>query len=172
MGYQKISGFDYSERAIKDSKENILWLSDEFGCDISGVNFQKVDVRELDGNIKNVDAIITEPYLGPPARHGRTIRDIEKIINELTDLYKRAFDNFKNILKPSGMVVIIFPVFVEKNNFNFMPIDKIVDMNFFEKIIIIPTELQNIYSLSKRKTLVYGRSYQKVQREIIVLRRK
>ncbi len=172
MGYKKVSGYDSSHKAIDDSKENIKWLADEFEVDISEVTFKQVDVRELKQELHEVDAVVTEPYLGPPARGSRNDQDVQKIVRELTELYSRAFDSFKSILKSSSVIVIVFPVFAEKYSKTFMPVEKIVDMKFFDKIIPIPSELQNEYILSKRNTLIYSRSYQKVQREIIILKKR
>ncbi len=172
MGYKKVLGYDVSHKAVDDSKENIKWLADEFDIDISKVIIKQVDVRVLKQELCEVDAIVTEPYLGPPARGSRNTQDVQKIVRELTELYSQAFVNFQSILKSDGIVVMIFPVFAEKNKKIFMPVEKIVNMNFFDKIIPIPSKLQYEYALSKRNTLIYSRAYQKVQREIIILKKR
>ena len=61
-----------------------------------------------------MDAIVTEPYLGPPLTGQETGEHIRKNISELTDLYLAAFQEFKRILKPAGAVVFLIPRFFVK----------------------------------------------------------
>jgi len=115
LGYHGLIGSDISKKAIDDTKENLEWLKNSIdrvkGSDLPSL--YNLDVRQLSQKIKQVDAITAEPYLGPPLK-GRESKDqIKKIITDLEQLYIDAFKEFDKILNPSGVVVIIFPVFIK-----------------------------------------------------------
>lgn len=125
----------------------------------------KQDVKALDKVIgqNSVDAIITEPYLGPQ----RGIIDKNKIIKDLEYLYSQAFCVFDKILKNNGRIVMVWPVLTGKqSNFlniktgSFTPVSTLSEFKF------------PWLKTSFRNTIVYGREGQKVWREIVVLEKK
>lgn len=69
LGYQNIIGTDKSGKAIKDSRENIAWYQEKINPESKSalVRIQHGDVTKLSHNISHntIDAIVTEPYLGP-----------------------------------------------------------------------------------------------------------
>jgi len=112
MGYTNIIGSDISNRAISDTKKNVEWIIGNWKLEIGNWKLYQHDACSLSQKIKpqSIDAIVTEPYLGPQNENF----EISKVINELAQLYSKSLMEFKKILKPSGRIVMIWPVFSEK----------------------------------------------------------
>lgn len=165
MGYENVIGADISKKAIEDTEKNIKWTKENFECRISNVKLLNRSVLELSKFIKpnSVDAIITEPYLGP--QRGKV--DFKKITVELENLYSKSLAEFKKILKSNGRVVMIFPVFQKSRASQIL----FPNLNGFKIINPIQKNVQNnkFINLTNRNTIVYGREGQKVWREIVVL---
>ena len=194
MGYKNLIGADISDRALQDTKANIGWIEKSYELrDVSYELFHS-DATKISKCLaaNSVDAIITEPYLGP--QRGKL--EIEKIIKELEELYSRSLMEFKKILKTNGRVVMVWPVFTlslrgsasDRSNLPSLSLRATggseaisrmpslagslnPNLNGFTIINPIPASLQkNIFiNLTARRTMVYGREQQKVWREIVVL---
>jgi len=167
MGYKKLVGTDVSKKAITDTKKNIGWISQNIECDTPNIQLNVISATDLSKHIKlsSVDAIVTEPFLGPQ----RGYLDLNKIKKELEKLYSDAIKEFKKVLKPDGKIVMLWPVFkIGKNGQNISP-----SINGLKIINSISSELlnkQNI-ELTKRNTIIYGREGQRVWREVVVLKK-
>ena len=175
MGIKNLIGSDISDKAISDTKNNLAWLKNNF-ADVKsasraclGTNFQlfNISATEISQKIKlnSVDAIVTEPYLGPQ----RGNPDPLKTKTDLEKLYSAALREFKKILKPYGRVVMIFPVRAEgvRPDFHFMN----PNLDGWQIVNPLPESLQEKLHTTRRGTIVYGRPGQKVYREIVVLKK-
>ena len=168
MGYENLIGADISKKAINNTEKNINWIKTKFHPAIlCGIKFQlyNKNATELSKLIKpnSIDAIITEPYLGP--QRGKF--DIKKTVHELEQLYTKSLAEFKKVLKPNGQIVMIWPIFRVTDN-----VERITaDLNGFKITNPIPENLQNqkTIQLTDRNTIIYGRPGQKIWREIVVL---
>jgi tRNA G10 N-methylase Trm11 len=168
MGYKNLIGFDISPKAIEDTKKNIEWTKNKFNIQHSTFNIQIKDATTLSNNLKqnSIDAIITEPFLGPQ----RGKKNIGEIITELEKLYSDSLKEFKKILKPKGRIVMIWPVFhISQSTHSIQP-----NINGFKIINPIPENLRQSKKiiLTERNTIIYGREQQKVWREIVILERQ
>jgi tRNA G10 N-methylase Trm11 len=178
MGIKNLIGSDISEKAIADTKQNLAWVAQKFPnfpfgklrageFPISNFKLFNISATEISQKIKlnSVDAIVTEPYLGPQ----RGNPDPLKTKNDLEKLYSAALREFKKILKPDGRVVMIFPVRAEGNrpDFHFMN----PNLVGWQVVNSLPEGLQEKLHTTRRGTIVYGRSGQKVYREIIVFKK-
>lgn len=173
MGYKNLIGSDISQKAIEDTEKNIKWIEKNYKLHLpagkAGIANYKLfnkSVTQLYQFLKpnSIDAIITEPYLGPQ----REKFNVQKVVKELEELYSAALQEFKKILKPNGQIVMIWPIFRIKNNL----IKINPTLNDFKIINPIPKFLlqnKNI-KLTNRNTIIYGREKQKVWREIVVLK--
>jgi len=87
----------------------------------------------------------------------------------LEKLYSESLREFNKILKSTGRIVMIWPVFCEKQKNIFLNLDLIG----FKIINPMPENLQkNIFvKLTNRNTIIYGREQQKIWREIVVLKK-
>ncbi|MFA6394214.1 MAG: DNA methyltransferase [Patescibacteria group bacterium] len=166
MGFQNVIGSDISEKAVEDTKANIRWIAHKFQILNSKSQIFNKSVAELSKFIapNSIDAIVTEPYLGP--QRGNV--DIRKIKKELESLYGQALREFKKVLKPDGKVVMIWPVF----KFGGEWAQVAPDLNSFKIInpLKTPGEPGGFKKgITNRGTLIYGREGQKVWREIVIL---
>lgn len=175
MGYKNLIGTDINEQAIENTSENFKWLAQKgFIQDGAMKNIQvfQHDVLEIHNKLgpDSIDAIITEPYLGPPVKKSFSREDIEKIKNQLEPLYINAFHEFKKILKKHGKIVIIFPVFLLEPPIFMEILDKIIGLGFE---IVNPLEKcgQNLDDQTSRHGILYQRAGQRVGREIFVFKK-
>jgi len=168
IGYKNLIGSDISNKAVSDTKTNIEWVKNNFQLPIFNFQLINTSATEISKQIRpnSVDAIITEPYLGPQ----RGGFDINKIVKELEQLYSKSLMEFKKILKPNGKIVMIWPSFSVKQKSVFLN----PNISGYKIINPMPKNLQkNIFiKLTTRDTMVYGREDQKVWREIVVLRKE
>lgn len=168
LNYKKIIGSDISGKAIKDTETNLRWITEKYNTQNTEYKILNSDATQITKNLapNSVDAIITEPYLGPQ----RGQLEIEKVKKELESLYSRSLQEFKKILKPNGKIVMIWPAFQGKRQPEFINPDiagyKIINplAEYLRKNIFL--------NLTARQTMVYGREGQKVWREIVVLKKE
>jgi tRNA G10 N-methylase Trm11 len=175
MGYKNLIGADISEKAAEDTKKNIAWIKEKLRVSSVECRVTSADAAHLSQNVRpqSVDAIITEPYLGPQRGGfdaGRTVAELEK-------LYADALQEFKKILKPGGRVVMIWPVFMnhEARNTKHETGEMIAvnqDLHGFKIVNPVPEKLaaDPAIKLTDRKTIIYGRPGQRVWREIVVMK--
>ena len=173
VGYKNLIGCDESGKAIKDAKENIHWIVGQY--QISNTQYQvlQCDVRQLSQKVtrESVDAIVTEPYLGP-SRMEWNEKNIRQVARELESLYGQALLEFAKALKPNGRVVMVWPIFKIKGGEIKLAADKILGSNFKIDNLLAEFLPNKIIKLSERETMAYGRPNQKVWREIVVLTRR
>ncbi len=153
LGYKNIIGSDVSAKAIADSRDNFTFIK-QHSPHIAQPQLYQLDATKLSEQIKpsSIDAIITEPYLGPPLRYQPRADQAKKIVDELSVLYRAALSQFAKVLKNGGIVVMIFPIIAEQKT------SKILAGHKDFRIIDQP--------------IIYRRTGQKVSREIISLIKK
>ena len=159
LGYRRIIGSDVAEQAVEFSRNNIEWLKTKYQLDISGVEIYQLDAVDLPDLLdkESIDAIVTEPYLGPPEK--LQADRARQIISELSGLYLKAFKAFHRVLKESGRVVMILPVINSQQ------------LAILEEIAALGFEIESL-SAEPRGSLIYSRPNQTVLREIFVFRKK
>ena len=164
LGIENLIGADCDARAIDDTKKNTAWFQDEFKIRPRFLNIFQCDARELSQKIQanSIDAIITEPYLGPPLTGRELSSVIQKNRDELEILYAAAFQEFAKILKSDGTAVFIFPRF-EKNR-------EILEIRNLDQIKKCGFIIQPL-SQSRRGSVIYQKDIQHLAREIFVFRK-
>ncbi len=162
LGYKNLFGSDVSSKAVDDTRKNMSWLKELYKIDDIKLKLFVKKVENLSKFVKGetVDAIITEPYLGP--QRGRL--DFKSIISSLESLYSLALHEFFKVLKPGGRVVMIWPLYYGER-----PINPRYDG--FRVLNMIPETLKDNKFIKKnsRDSIIYGRPGQKVYREVVVL---
>src|SRR3989344_4901223 len=83
MGYENIMGSDISEKAVNDTKKNTEWVKSNYQLKITDYELFKQSATELSKFFEQnyINAIITEPYLGPQRGNvnvAQVARDLEK----------------------------------------------------------------------------------------------
>ena len=162
LGVKKLIGTDIQKRAIDDTKTNLEWVIKQFNLNKNEFRFdlKTSDIRFLDKEIpkNSINAIVTEPFLGPPLFREPDEFQSQKIIKELTPLYSDSFKVFDFILSPGGVTVFIFPFFLSK-----------VKNIFFDKNIIQPRSGGARFKILDSYN--YSSPGQFVGREIVVLKK-
>ncbi len=168
MGINDLTGSDISEKAVSDTKSNMEWLSENWQLPTDDWKFFKASADRISQEIsaKSIDAIVTEPYLGPQ----RGWHDINKTKKELETLYSSALKEFEKILKDDGCVVMVWPVFAPRPGHAADYLE--IDTSSWQKANLIPEELKDTVMINRRGTAIYSRANQKVWREIVVLKKK
>ncbi|MDD4607436.1 MAG: methyltransferase domain-containing protein [Patescibacteria group bacterium] len=172
LGYKKVMGCDVDFQAIDKAQENLKWLIQKFNFNFDlDENIFQCDVRELNSKIKDnlIDAIVTEPYLGPT----RQRYDLEKLIIELEELYLVAFKEFKQVLKPGGKIVMVWPIFtLGKQEFKLNILDQVTELDF-KQLDLLPQEFKQKkdMKITSRGSIIYSRRGKGVLREILMFKK-
>jgi tRNA (guanine10-N2)-dimethyltransferase len=171
-GYGNLIGSDVSAETLAGAKENLEWLQQSYKLQVTSYKLIEADVRKISEKLppRSIDAIITEPYLGPPLHGNESPERIQQIIKELSDLYLASFREFKKILKPDGKISILFPVIHTESRDFFLPILDEIKKIGFSVADPLPKELQkySFLEITPRNSIIYSRPDQLVFREILL----
>jgi tRNA G10 N-methylase Trm11 len=120
MGYD-IYGIDMKESVIGSARKNLRWLSKEYKVDIPDMEnrIRKEDARWLSSHFgeNSMDAIVTEPYMGPPMKRRPDRIRAMNILDDLKQLYEHSIREMLVVLKPGRRIVIVSPSFIVKGKF-------------------------------------------------------
>lgn len=153
LGYTNITGCDIDNAAIKAAQTNIDWLiGKRLINQAPNLQIFQSDIKNLTDKIRphSIDAIIAEPSLGPALQGYETEAQINKIIQNLSELYRTTFIQLRAVLKPNGVIVIVIPSFKIK--------DRIYNINYQN---ILPADLKIV------EQWPYSRDDQRVIRNIL-----
>lgn len=117
MGMEMV-GSDASSAMVEASKENMRWLADSFTVEAK----LKPKIFQHDINysipseaLRSCDAVVTEPYLGPPLLAPPSKEEALKQLQALAKLYKKFFNNVRPLLAANGWIVMIMPAIVSQD---------------------------------------------------------
>ncbi|MFA6963253.1 MAG: DNA methyltransferase [Patescibacteria group bacterium] len=169
-------GSDVSEKAVNDSMNNIKWLVENpkyrdkitaknpkpkvhiDQADASNVDFAKLlstfDFRLSDYNSV---AVVAEPFLGEPKKFKPSLNAVKGEYAKIQELYIDFLKNIRQSGLPINSLVLIFPLVETLEGKLYSLFDASVD------------EIEKIGYSVLTKPLVYGREYQVVKREIVLL---
>jgi len=173
MGYHNLIGTDIDDEAIARTTANIDWLAEQQKIIFSelGLKIFPADARILSQLLSpgSIDAIITEPYLGPVKISNFKLAFFN-VIKELSELYLATFRELKQVLKKDGRLVIVFPVFKEGAKLHYLPIMEEIKKHGWQVVSPLTTTFsQNtIVKLTDRQSILYSRPDQHVLREILI----
>jgi len=153
----KAIGSDLSPEKVAGAEENLNWLSDAQACtETHPARIFSANATNLSQEVmQQVDAIVTEPTLGPPSPKEQKFSDIS---HGLQKLYLGALKHWLDILKPRGRVVITLPIFHGKNR------------SFKTSAFIDARE--NLGYNVLRSDLVFTRPGATIERQIVILEKK
>jgi tRNA (guanine10-N2)-dimethyltransferase len=146
VGYQ-IGGTDIIANQVQDTIENLQSMN------FSG-QVELLDATHLSEKFQNIDAIVTEPFLGKSKFRPDEIR---YIVPGLEKLYLGCLKDWLKVLKPGGFVVMVFPWFNDGKK-------------EYKTSEIIDGKLKLSYNPLKRG-IFYSRPDADVKREILVLQK-
>lgn len=159
LGYSDVTGTDNSDKALKDTKQNLKWLNEQQKITVQP-KILKADVTTLSKTFaKNTfSAVITEPYMGPNFKNRPSVQIISEIQTTLETLYLSALAEFTQVLRLDGVIVMILPVFHINR--------QMIPMDILHKIESLGLE-QVPLSSDQRHTIIVGNRYDFVLREIV-----
>lgn len=116
-----VVGSDISGEAVASTEDNIAWLASKYDLgdlkyhalvhDIKRENFRLTKDLKLTG----IDAVVFEPYMGPPQRKKMSPIRAEKLLTEVSELLGAAFEQFEKIGQPGMTVVAVVPSYLTHN---------------------------------------------------------
>lgn len=169
MGIRHIVCTDISEKSLSFAHKNAELIKNEYGVEL---DIRRRDAQKLDPDyIGMVDAIVSEPYLGPIMQKSAQKGDIHAILNELEALYTNAFIAFSQIIVSGGSVVFVFPEWHVGGEVIRMPesmIQSIESQGFTIQQLLPDGPAQY---MTDRGSIVYGRDGQQVYREIVLFKK-
>ncbi len=166
-GYPTIYGSDISADTTRSAQENINWLQKQLNK-TSQIILKTTSVENLSQHFKkqSIDLIVSEPFMGEARliKQNHRPETIYDIAQDLSQLYIKAFQQFKIVLKPNAKIIFIFPIFkIGKEYIYTLPQAQIKKIGF--KPIFSAATLN--YP-SKNGNIIYARPEQIVQREIAI----
>jgi tRNA G10 N-methylase Trm11 len=176
LGCKNLIGSDLNKKTLEGAKQNLAWLVKNY--QLSNSNFQLLssDVRDLEKKLspQSVEAIITEPYLGPPLKGNESKEKLQNLAKEIEKLYLDAFSVFKKILKKDGKIVIIFPVYRFGREKIYLNILSELEKMEFEALPTLPQcfAKYSAVKMDKDGSVLYYRPDQKVYRQILTFLKK
>lgn len=175
LGFAHLIGSDSLPRAVAETKKNIVWFRSRRGSDMAEPQIFVADIRSLAARMpqRSVDAIVTEPFLGPPLSGNERSRDIREQQQELVALYRDAFRVFGELVRSGGVVVFLLPVFFQLHQPQFLPMLDDFLAQGFRQVPPLPSHLAPLYAqdLTFRHTLLYHRPGQRIGREVLLLQK-
>jgi tRNA G10 N-methylase Trm11 len=147
IGYQ-IGGTDIVAKQAQNTLENLQSMN------FSG-KVKVLDATHLSDQFHNIDAIVTEPFLGKSKFRPDEIR---YIVPGLEKLYLGCLKDWLKVLKPGGFVVMVFPWFNDGKK-------------VYKTSEIIDGKLNLSYNPLKRG-IFYSRPDADVKREIVILQKQ
>ncbi len=175
----KCIGIDIDGNAVSGTQRNLLWLGKDLGSHID-FSIQKGDAREADKIVHSqVDAIAFEPHLGPLFRKRQNWNEAEKIIEDLTLLYRATLKAVGKILRSDGRIAMTLPVILTHKGDISIDIKQMLKGTEFEVYKLLPQHVFHKIDMSKReidinpnRTILPERKRgQIVQRAIVMLGR-
>lgn len=167
LGVKKLIGSDISAKAVADTKVNLEWLKNQAPDLDFDLTLNQMSAALIGQSVEalSIDAIVTEPYLGPQ----RGLNNIREVVKELEQLYRASLDELYKALRPQGRIVMLWPVFWNKKE----PVKLNTAIAAQYRLMSpLPDFLSDKLRLTERHTLLYGRPDQRVWREILILEKK
>jgi len=164
-------GVDRSEKCIRNAEMNLNWIKEKYEIKDKVKNKLIVgDSREISNYFdkNSIDAVATEPYLGPPLKRNPTKAQAEKILRELEDLYTKSLKEINKVLKPGKKVSMVFPNFkTEEGTEMGLNVHDISEKSGFR--IKNPLENTSFINIYKNYSIIDADERHKTRREIFVL---
>lgn len=169
-----IRGVDTDPYCIKKSMTNLEWIKKEYNmhADLRG-KLIVGDTRRLSNHIRqnSIDAVATEPYLGPPLDRKPTRTEAKKILEEVRPLYLKSLKEINKVLKPGKSMSIIFPNFETREGIEVgLDTKKLAEETGF--VIIYPFKEPFLKQFHRLKSIIDADVGQKTRREVCILEKR
>lgn len=105
-----VIGIDNDIKTVESALENLGYLAKKIKA-TTNFTIKRGDATKLNLLDRSVDAIVTEPYLGPLLKGSLEEEEAKIICNDLEKIYTGFLESAKSVLKPNARIVIIVPKF-------------------------------------------------------------
>ena len=129
MGFDPLIGSDIAEKAIKDTKKNLGWLTREFDLPELNLTLFEIPAENLSKHFTDpVDLIVSEVFLGDPRHTPADAHQLKLIEKKLLPQYEKIFAGFKSVFNDKTIAVIAFPAMKTKTgDWHRLPIQDLLE---------------------------------------------
>ena len=152
-------GSDISEDNIPGSLENLEYISHKFDVDYdSNSVFHRDALKISDNDLKGVDCICSEGFLGKPKAGNEELIELVRESDKLADFYLDFLENLSTKVKSGFPIIMTFPVFKTGNRLIYMDTlyNNLSDVGF-KQVKLHP----------KHQSYLYSRDDQRVLRQVV-----
>ncbi|NHI83754.1 MAG: methyltransferase domain-containing protein [Candidatus Thorarchaeota archaeon] len=136
----KCVGVDIDANAANGAKQNLRWLSRDLGERMS-FKIVKGDSQQIDELItEKIDAVASEPELGPVHKDRPTKEEAVRHISELTQLYRTVLLKIGKILRSEGRIGMTIPVINSKDGQLSIDLEEMTAGTEFHVLMMLPKE--------------------------------
>ena len=167
---RKMFGSDIDLNQIDLSRKNLGWLAEKFPNRNFEFELFQHDTRKKfqEKFQKFFNSVITEPFLGKQLEKDIDYKKFREKSFTLSNLYLKSFRNFKEIIKPGGKIVFIFPIIKVSGKFYTLNLERKIEKLGF-KILQIPKILKEKFPKEQTQNgIAFGRNDQFVKKEIMI----
>lgn len=141
----EVIGVDKDSWCVKATHANLDWLKKEYPSMMKEMRYNIMlgDARNLTNQIEkdSVDAIATEPPLGPALRYVPTVSRANRIVGDLKSLYYDFLGEAYKVLKSNGCLAIVSPLVRTRIGAPvYLDIDRKAESDGFKKVYPVKRE--------------------------------
>lgn len=128
-----ILGTDIDLMALDSLSKNIQWLSKENIIKDTKYNVFQLDINKVERKVLKdlkrtpINAIVCEPFMGPPQKKLLTEFQAKELITDVTKLFNGFFDVINQIAKKGFKIVLILPSYRTKKGWVDINISQFID---------------------------------------------
>lgn len=128
-----ILGTDIDLMALDSLSKNIQWLSKENIIKDTKYNVFQLDINKVERKVLKdlkrtpINAIVCEPFMGPPQKKLLTEFQAKELITDVTKLFNSFFDVINQIAKKGFKIVLILPSYRTKKGWVDINISQFID---------------------------------------------
>lgn len=161
-------GSDLKKKCKLYTITNLKWVHREYPqTQECSYEVSQKDAQEIEANL-NFNAIVSEPFLGPPQQSLPEVKERNDIQKQLKTLYLNFFKNLFDKYQKLNIVLAI-PCFKLENGYQFIEsLTQEIKNIGFDSIDLIPEDIrQKLHiDIQKNRSIIYDRKDQIVAREI------
>lgn len=157
MGYD-VYGTDYSEKMIRFSDKNLVWLKDKYKL---AFEYKLEEADAMNAQWQPFNAVACETYLGQPFSASPSPSKLEEVVQNCDHIISEFMKNIGSQIEPGTPLCLGVPAWRSDNGWvTHLPLIKKLDQLGYRQI-----DFKNV----DPKNLLYYRPDQIVARELLVL---
>ena len=128
-----VLGSDLDLRALEMTNKNIQWLSNQNLINGVKYNIFQLNIKDVEKRVirdlKNtgINAIVCEPFMGPPQKREISVFKAKELINDVSKLYKSFFQVVDQISSKGFKIVLILPSYKSREGWLTVNISDFID---------------------------------------------